>query len=134
MEHDKHTIEKLNETIAKNHRILNLYERWMKWKNDGYGVFSFIQNNDFKNVAVYGMGSLGRSLCSELESQNIKVMYVIDQNSYSEKSDYIYYSIQDELPEADVIIITPIMSHEEIAEKLVEKVRCPLLSLDDIVP
>lgn len=131
---DHQTIEILNKITAKNHKIINLYERWMKWKNDNCGIFTFIQNNDFKKVAVYGLGSLGRSLCSELESQGIEIAYIIDQSADIKTENCKIYTMQDELPDADAIIITPIMLYEEIAEELAKKMRCPILSLDDIVP
>ncbi|MDE7253384.1 MAG: glycosyltransferase [Acetatifactor sp.] len=131
---NKQKMEELNETIKKDNKILNLYERWLRLKDNNSGIYTFFQDNDFEKVAVYGMGSLGRSLCSELRSHNIDITYVIEQNSDRKNKDFTFYSIQDELPEADVIIITPITFYEEIAEQLAKKVKCPLLSFDDIVP
>ena len=127
-------IERLLETITKNNKILNVYERWIKLKTRSGGVHQFIQDNGFRKVAVYGMGSLGRSLCDELSHNQVEVVYVIDKNININCGEYQCYTMQDEFPEVDVVIITPITYFEEIAKELSKKLSCPLLSLDDIIP
>lgn len=117
----------------KFNQIISLYERWMKLKNDNGGVFAFIRDNGFKRVVVYGMGSLGRSLCGELSTHNIEVPYVMDRRKEVPCS-YPLYAVEDNLPDADLIIVTAISAYEEIKKKLGEKMGCPILSLDDIIP
>lgn len=127
-------INELIEIIRKDNEILKLYERWLLLKDVAGGVYKFLNDNDFKRVAVYGMGSLGRSVCSELMCHNIEVAYVIEQNPNRRNGDYIFYTMQDDLPSIDVIIVTPITHYDEIAEELAKKVNCTILSLDDVIP
>ena len=134
LDEDNQVIERLLETIRKDKKILDAYERWLRLKTRSCGVYQFILDNDFKKVAVYGMGSLGRSLCDELSHNQVEVVYVIDKNKNIKCDGYQCYTIQDELPEADVVIITPITYFEEISAELSKKLTCPLLSLDDIIP
>lgn len=126
-------VDRLLEIIDKNREITGLYERWMRLKTRSGGVFTFIRDNEFKKVAVYGMGTLGRSLCDELAYNGIEIVYIMDRDKNVRYREYPCYTMQDELPEADVIIITPITSFEEIQAGLAKQVDCPLLSLDDII-
>ena len=43
------------------------------------------------------------------------------------------YSLEDELPDTDVIVVTPYASFKEIKEILEEKVSCPIVSLEEVV-
>lgn len=117
----------------KFNQIIKVYERWMKLKNDNSGVFAFIRDSGFERVVVYGLGSLGRSLCGELCAQNIDVPYVMDRRK-GIPCGYPLYAIEDDLPDADLIIVTAISAYEEVREKLSKKMCCPILSLDDIIP
>lgn len=127
-------VDRLLEIVDKDRAIMGLYERWVNLKTRSGGVFEFIRDNEFERVAVYGMGSLGRSLCDELIYNGIELAYIVDQNKNVRYGEYACYTMQDELPEADVIIVTPISFFEEIQAELAKKVICPLLSLDDIIP
>lgn len=134
LDENNQVIERLLETIKKNNKIVDVYERWMRLETRSGGVYQFILDNGFRKVAIYGMGNLGRSLCDELSHNQVEVVYVIDKNKSINCSGYQCYTMQDELPEADVVIITPITYFEEISKELSKKLTCPLLSLDDIIP
>lgn len=127
-------IDSLLERIEKQNKIIELYERWIKSLSMGDKICEFIQKNMFKKIAVYGMGSLGRSLCSELVRYGIEIVYIIDKNKNISFNEYPSYTLQDKLPDADLIIITPITYYDEIVDELERKVDCALLSLEDIVP
>lgn len=127
-------IDSLLERIEKQNKIIGLYEKWIKSLSMGDEICEFIQKNMFKKVAVYGMGSLGRSLCSELKRQKIDIAYVIDKNVNISCNEFPSYTLQDKLPDVDLIIITPITYYDEIMAELEGKVNCTLLSLEDIVP
>ena len=126
-------IDSLSEDVRKLNKYLEIYERWIDLKNAGSGVCQFIRENGFERIAIYGAGRLGRSLCNDLKHEGIRPVYLIDQNKTVTYEDYPVYTLENELPEADVVIITPVRLYEEIAEMLEEKIFCPLLSLEDII-
>ncbi len=127
------TKEELLEVIKKQNRIIDAYSGWMKLKNMNRGVFNFIWDNQFKKIAVYGMSRLGKSLCEELSANGFRSVYVIDRDHNVKCNRYPLYSIEDELPETDVVFITSLASYEEIVDELAKKLKCPLLSLEDIL-
>lgn len=59
------------------------------------------------HVAIYGMGILGRLLYRELKRNGIEIDYLIDQNkSLGENYDERVYSLEEELPVTELIIIS----------------------------
>lgn len=135
LEGSNQIIESLIEVIHKQERIIKIYEKWIELKINEGTILEFILKNEFKKIAIYGIGSLGRSLCRELEllRQSVEIAYIVDKNPEVEYENYMFYTMQDELPEVDVMIITPIAFYEEIVLELAQKVNCPLLSLEDII-
>ena len=127
-------IDNLLEKIQKKDQIIELYERWIKTSNINGGIAEFISNNKFKRVAIYGMSSLGRSLYTELRKHGIEIAYVIDRRKNVLCEGCTVYTLQDDLPNVDLIIVTAITYYDEIASMLGERIDCALLSLEDIVP
>lgn len=127
-------LDNLLKDIKKLTKYIEVYERWVDLKNADGGISQFVRDNGFEKVAIYGVGHLGRNLCNELEYNSINVVYLIDRDKNVSYGNYPVYTLQDDLPEADVVIITPFMLFDEIAEILEERVTCPLLSLEDIIP
>ena len=39
----------------------------------------------------------------------------------------------DDLPEVDLIVVTPVHYFDEIEEMLADKVDCPVISIEDVV-
>lgn len=126
-------LDNLLKEIEKLNKYLEIYERWIDSKNLDGGICRFIRDNEFEEIAIYGVGRFGRNLCNELECNNIKLAYLIDKNKNVSYRDYPVYTLQDELPKADVIIVTPVILFDEIADMLEEKMDCPILSLEDII-
>lgn len=126
-------LDSLMSDIKKLNKYLEIYERWVDLKNVDDGICQFIKKNGFKRIAVYGVGHMGRNLCNELKKGGIKPVYLIDRNKAMIYEDYPMYTVQDVLPESDLVVITPVIEYEEVAEILKEKLDCPLLSLEDII-
>lgn len=126
--------DELVDIIKKDNEIINLYERWMIARNNEYSICDFIKKNKFEKVAIYGMGSLGKALCSEFCVRDINIEYIIEQNEKRHNDNFQFYTMEDVLPKVDLIIITAITYYDEIVEELSKKINCALLSLDDIVP
>lgn len=119
--------------VKKNERIIKDYEQWMKLRKEGKGVADYLKEYYFETVAIYGLGYMGRTLLGELEEEHIKVKYIIDQNISSIMSEIPCYKPDENLPEVDAIIVTAVGAYDAIEEKLLDKVKCPIISLEDIL-
>lgn len=97
------------------------------------GIAEKISQNGFSSVAVYGMGPIGKFLVKELQKKGIKASYAIDQNAEMLYADVPVYSPKDVLPQTDVVIVTAVYYYKQIKDILEDKVKCPIVSLNDFL-
>lgn len=117
----------------KYQSLFIMMNQWVKVKQDGKELSEYFKKNGYQKIAVYGMSYVGQNLVNELKTSGIEVAYGIDINADSIYSDIDVMTIEDELEEVDVIVVTPITFFDEIEEKLTKKVDCPIISLEDIL-
>lgn len=120
--------------LADKHLALYLMmNQWVKVKQENKSIAVYLEQNGYKEVAVYGMNYAGETLYSELEGTGVKVKYAIDKNADQKYAEVDVISPEDNLPDVDAVIVTAITFFDEIEEKLAEKISCPVLSLEDIL-
>lgn len=79
---------------------------------------NLFQENEWKNVALYGFGRYAKRLCIYLQELGIKVAYIIDQKC--DNIDYKpAYHLEDVWPPVDCICITL----KECSQELVRKIQ-----------
>ena len=106
---------------------------WIEIKQDNKNLSMYFNTMGYKTVAIYGMKEVGERLYKELKDSEVVVKYAIDQNAEGIYSDVDIYSVDDELPDVDVIVVTPTYYYNSILKNLKDKVKCPIISLDDII-
>lgn len=132
----KITGKKKNEMAHLSEKHLSLFlmmNQWVKVKQDKKELTDFFLRNGYKKIAIYGMSYVGETLLEELKTSEVKVAYGIDKNARFVCSDVDVFSPEDKLEEVDAIVVTAIAYFDEIEEKLLEKVSCPILSFEDIL-
>ena len=80
------------------------------------------------------MAELANRLMEDLEDSPIRVIYGVDRDvscTISRIRDV--YDISEELPKADVIVVTPFYAYENIKHQLEKKVNYPIVSLEEVV-
>jgi len=106
---------------------------WLNARRDKNGTLSFFEDHGFTHLAIYGLGLNGKILFDEFKNSHIKVDYCIDKNKANIKIDSPLYDLSDNLPDTEVIIITPMLSFYEIKEELEKKTNAPLYSIEEIL-
>ena len=106
---------------------------WMRAKISGDGIFSFFDNNNFTHAAIYGLGVDGKILYDELKNHSIKIDYCIDRNKNNIMINSPIYDLSDNLPDTEVIIVTPIIEFENIKAQLKQKTNAKIFSLEYVV-
>lgn len=111
-----------------------LLNHWLELKSEGKSTASYFEDMEYRHIAIYGMAELGNRLMEDLENSSIQVDYGIDRDISCSiaRIDEVYYP-EDELPETDAIVVTPYSMFEEIKEFLEKKVKCPIVSLEEVV-
>lgn len=127
---EKRKIENMSD---KHLALFLMMNQWVKVKQEGKNLSSYFETNGYKKIAIYGMSYAGETLFEELKDSNIEIAYAIDKNADSIDADVDLVSVDDELEDVDVIVVTAITFFEEIEEMLSEKIDCPIVSLEDIL-
>lgn len=130
----KQKIDSLNNRIEVLSDHFQLLNHWLEFKNEGKSIVSYFEEKGYEHIAIYGMAELANRISEELCGSPICIDYGIDReicNSIT-RIDRVYFP-DDDLPEADAIIVTPYSSFESIKNKLKEKVNCPIISLEEVI-
>lgn len=132
--------KKKNALLDKERRLSNkhflLYQTMCKWlsiKQSQLNIATYLKSNGYNNIAIYGMSYIGELLFKELKDSDVKVEYVIDQNKKNSNGDYKMCSLDDKLADVDAIIVTPIFEFVSIENELRKKMKCSILSFEDIM-
>lgn len=122
--------EKKTEKFKQYYHVLN---KWMQLNQKGISLEKYFLEHDYHTAAIYGMGEVGNLLWTELKNSDVKVEYGIDKGANACDGDLMIVDIDDNLQPVDVVVVTAMFVFDEIAEKLEEKLDCPILSLEDVV-
>lgn len=79
------------------------------------------------------MGDIGVALVKELENSEIEIAYGIDRNAKTIRSNIKLLSMEDNFTEVDAVIVTIIKDFDLIYEKLIKKLNCPILPIEDVI-
>lgn len=129
-------LERYKEQIEKKKKMEELLYKWhMKNVESEAGtVFSkyFCAESGIQNIAIYGLGKLGRLFYEEVKKLPIKVVYGIDQ----EKEDFQGLPIKrpyDVLNTVDMIVVAVLDNAEEIKANLEQDYKGKIETLNQIL-
>lgn len=123
-----------NKELAEKNRIqFTLINQWLKLKQNGGSICRYLSENGYKKIAVYGIGYIGERVLCELENSDIKIAYGIDKRADGIASSIDIFSLNENLPEVDAVIVSEPFYFGEVEPLLKEKLDCPILSLEEIV-
>lgn len=129
--------EKVDGLIKKNERYRNYWlilRDWLNLNEDGNTITKYLKDNNIYRVAIYGMGMLGTPLYKELVNNSFEVLYGIDQDSTkTDKFDIPIYSLDDNLPDVELIIVTVDYAYESIKNKIMKKGIFNIMSLKSLI-
>ena len=123
----------MEENYEKVSEFYSVLVQWIKIHNEGRQLSEYFMRNGYRTIAIYGMKELGKCLLEELKNTNIEVLYAIDQAAENIYAEIDVVKPTDQLREVDVVVITAIHYYESIAPKLEEILKCPILSIEDVV-
>ncbi len=125
---------KIVQQMSNKHLSLFLMmNQWVKVKQEGKNLASYLEKNGYQKIAIYGMSYAGETLINELKDSSVTIAYGIDKNADSIYADVDIVSMDDNLETVDAVVVTAITFFDEIEEQLSAKMDCPILSLEDIL-
>lgn len=127
---DFNTIKELaNKYLA----ILQVFNKWILAIHQGACIADYLTKKGIKNIAIYGMGILGKRLFDELYDSDINITCYIDKKSKKDYNGLSVVNIGDIPLEVDCIIVTPVYYYEEIKVNLSSTTSAKIISLEEIV-
>ena len=97
-------------------------------------ICNYLKRNGYNNVAIYGGRDSGWHVVKQLQKTEIIVKYVIDKIVFSgEIGSLSIFRPDDELPEVDAVIVTPVWDYCNIKEQISRQINCPIISLEDVI-
>jgi len=116
---------------VKNNLIMDWLNSLLIVKKQGKSIEQYLKRLNFYNIAVYGYGKIGQRLIDELTDGSSNILYLIDQAEL--ETELPVYKPTDDLPPADVIIVTAIYDFDDIENMLFDKVSCPIVSAGTMI-
>lgn len=119
--------------IEKFQSMYEMMNQWVRIKQKNKRLDHYLSDRNIKNIAIYGMNSVGMTLLYELEDSSVKVSYGIDQRAYGMLCEIELYA-PDMIPgNVDAVIVTAIRAFPDIKRMLNEKYNIQSFSLEDIL-
>ena len=121
-----------NMRINKFSLYFELFDSWLCLKENNIAVEKYFVQNDIHNIAIYGAGKVARHLIAELKNSSINIAYLVD-NNVKELLNFPIYSLAEQLPNVDCIVITATFDYENIKKKINRITDTDVILIDDIL-
>lgn len=131
--HAKKRIQSIQDVSDKHLTLYLMLYQWIKLKQDGNSIASYLNRNEYNKIAIYGMSYVAELLIRELSKSNIQVVYGLDRKITGSFWGVDIYSTDESLPKVDAVIVTAVTFFDDIEKQLAPKVDCPIISLEDII-
>ncbi|MDD6627669.1 MAG: glycosyltransferase family A protein [Lachnospiraceae bacterium] len=119
--------------LDKYRKMSFLYNQWlMLWENE-QTVADYLKQFSFFKVSIYGITPMAMRLYRELSSNAIEVDYFIDRNAAYLENERPIYTLDDELPEVDLVIISLVERENEIRKNIQEKLKAKVVTIRELI-
>lgn len=118
---------------SKHYALYVLMKRWFDLRNQGKDLGSFFRKRGFNQIAIYGMGEVGKRLAQELRNGPITIQYGIDRQDVQSENGLRIIKPDQPFDDVDLLVVTVVGDCEDIFELLSRKVSCPIVSIEDVI-
>ena len=124
---------KIERELAKYTQFTRILSKWITLREHSDAISSYLIRNGYKTVAIYGFGQIGKMLYDELKDSKCRVKYVIDRNGNVRADGISVCTLDKQLEEVDVVVVTAVFYYQEIAIELLKKHSLQSISLEKIL-
>ena len=117
----------------RNACFTRLFDKWLRIKEEGKHLNSYFREKGYRNIAIYGIGMTGKHLLADLKETEIQVVYGIDRQGKQLNYPFPIYTIEEQIPEADVVVVTVTYEFDSIYQELKTRFGGYIASLEEIV-
>ena len=117
----------------KSEYNLQVMHKWLWLREKGIYFEDYLKKKNVQSIAIYGFGILSEHLVWELEKAEVEVKYVIDRKGNNLQTDFKVYTLEDDLPEVDMVIVAIPYYFNELIKELKNKNIKNIVSLDLLI-
>lgn len=110
-----------------------MLEKWMVLREQGKNLQSVLLDRKFNNIIIYGLGKMANHLLYDLKDSGINIICAIDKAAINKYENFPAITNEEEIPEADCIIVTPVYQYDSIKNMLEMRTELPIISLKEII-
>lgn len=114
-------------------KLFALANEWLFLKNVDKSLIDHVSIRENHRFVVYGLSEIGKRIIEELQKSGKEIAYVIDRNAPVYFADFDILTLEDKLPEADLIIVSVIREYEAIKSALMSKGFKNVISIEKII-
>lgn len=136
---EKMFYQKYREEIERHKRKIKRYEsywrimdKWLTWKEKGQTAADVLRAKGITKIAIYGVGMLSRHFIYDLSGSDIEIVCGIDKNGVKEEMGFPVIGTEEDIPESDAIIVTPVYDFLSIKQQLGEKGYKNIISIESL--
>ena len=126
-------VRRISFFARKYYERYRLTHIWLLRKEEGFKISDELLGRGIKRVAIYGMEDLGHHLVSELQGSDVVIAYLVDRKKNIHTRGYQLFSPEDQLESVDAMVVTAVLSYEEIRKNLQEKLDTEYISLEELL-
>ena len=124
---------KEDERFKKCSYYMRLFDKWLCLKERGETLRRYFDDKKYKRISIYGLGMTGNHLLADLEGSGIEVVYGIDKAGEQPRRGFPVYTLEEEWPEADAMVITVTHEFDGIYKIIKGRFGKPIVSLEEAV-
>lgn len=115
--------------LEKYRRMFFIYDKWMNLESHKGCISDYLYAQKIREVAVYGMGYIGKQLVDRLKDTNILIDGAIDRNAGFIDAAVSIARIEEFDKKPDLIIVTVLEHTEEIIKNIEKQINLPVVSI-----
>lgn len=126
-------IVRYKKKISRYESYWRIMDQWLLLKEENIQISDLLEDRNIHRVIIYGMGMIGKHLVRDLAGSNIKIVCAIDRQEMREEIGFPVINVDDIIPEADAVIVTPSYDYTNIKKNLEEKGLKNIISIETIL-
>jgi len=123
----------LDKKIRQYRNYWTIFDRWMILKEGGKSLSDAIISRGYKQIAIYGIGMLGRHLLAELSGSDIEIVCTFDRKNSDNEYGIPVCDIDDYNQKFDLIIVTVDYDYDSIKDDLIDKGMENIVSISEVL-
>lgn len=95
----------------------------------------YFQVNGYRNIAVYGVGRLGKLILRNIDTVQLASICTIDENKKARFGNMETINIQEleDRKEIDMVLVTPLLDYPQIEAQICSRCDIPVISAKELM-